>query len=349
MQGALTVVTAAVLAAALTSPSSAQVPGVNLPQAPQVQVPQAPQVLVPQAPQVQLPQVTAPSAPAPAPAVPAPRLPAAPAPQVRLPPAPQVNLPSVSAPRLPPAAPEQSSAAAPRQAPAASTSDPGPSGPVAGAGASGSSPRARRAAQAARVRSGRGFLGTSYRTRPRLVHALSGCVQALPTQQERLLTLRYGVGTTDPQSAPEVARTLDLSASEYTAVRRRALQGLVRAARGGACEERPGGDTALPLYGSASLDPVGAAVASGADGRSSEPGAGAQEQQAALTGGGSGGGASGDAERRSGFTTPLALDKGEAPDASSVAVLLLAGALALLSLIALKPVLAGVRRKRSGV
>jgi hypothetical protein len=185
MQGALTVVTAAVLVGALTSASSAQVPGVDLPQAPEVQVPQAPQV--------QVPQVTAPSAPAPAPS-----LPAQPAPQVRLPSPPQPRLPSVSVPRLP-VPPQQPSAVAPRPAtPASSTSGPGPSGPVAGAGASGSSPRARRAARAARLRGGRGFLRTSYRTRRRLVGALSGCVQTLPTQQRRLLTLRYGVGATDP-------------------------------------------------------------------------------------------------------------------------------------------------------
>jgi hypothetical protein len=337
MQGALTVVTAAVLVGALTSASSAQVPGVDLPQAPEVQVPQAPQV--------QVPQVTAPSAPAPAPS-----LPAQPAPQVRLPSPPQPRLPSVSVPRLP-VPPQQPSAVAPRPAtPASSTSGPGPSGPVAGAGASGSSPRARRAARAARLRGGRGFLRTSYRTRRRLVGALSGCVQTLPTQQRRLLTLRYGVGATDPRSAREVARTLDLSASEYVAVRRRALRGLVREARGGACEERPAGNPALPVYGSPSLDAVGLAVASAAVRSGSEPGSRGREKQAALIGGDTdSGGAPGETERRSGFTTPLALDKGEVPEASTVAGLVLAGALALLSLIALKPVLAGVRRKRSGV
>jgi hypothetical protein len=344
MQGALTVVTAVVLAAALTSASSAQVPGVNLPQAPQVEVPQAPQV--------QVPEVSAPSAPAPAPALPPPSLPTPTAPQVRLPSPPQVNLPSVSAPRLP-AAPQQPSAAAQGSVgsvPPSSKSGPGPSGPVAGVGASGSSPRARRAARAARLRGGRGFLGTSYRTRRRLVRALSGCVQALPTRQERLLTLRYGVGATDPRPAHQVARALGLSASRYVAVRRRALRGLVRAARGGACEERAVGNAGLPVYGSPSLGPVGAAVASGADGSGSEPGSPVKEKQAALTAGGSGsGGAPGDTERRSGFTTPLALDKAEAPGASTVAGLVLAGALALLSLIALKPVLAGVRHKRSGV
>jgi hypothetical protein len=95
----------------------------------------------------------------------------------------------------------------------------------------------------------KGVLGTSFRTRRRLVRALRGCVDRLPPRQDRLLTLRYGVDSASPRPSREVADMLDLSPGEYVAVRRRALQGLVRAARGRACQGGGAGDASmLPGY-----------------------------------------------------------------------------------------------------
>ena len=361
MKGASTAVAAAVLAASLTGVSSAQVPGVGLPQGPQGQLPP-----------VTAPSLPAPSLPAPAPQV---EVPSLPVPRIEVPslPAPRVELPSLPTPsvtqvRLPvPPSPDRPPLELPQTvtggsgdvpgavstgSPPQTASGPGPSGPAAGAGAPGSSPGTRRTARAAALlRGGRGVLGTSFRTPRRLVRALQGCVEDLPQRQEMLLTLRYGVGGGKPHSASQVISELDLSTGQYVLMRRRALRGLVRAARNGAClgsgaappGAAPAGRPGSSRSESSEIGPAVAAAASASSG-------GWEAPRAALRrrGAGSSGGDAAQLASRSGVDTPLALGAEES-GGPPVAALALLAALTLfgtaLGGAALKPLLHAVRRR----
>jgi hypothetical protein len=362
MQGASTVAVAFVLAAAVPAASSAQ-------QAPGLGVP--PVAAVPQAPQAPLPSVTVPSVPAlptptpslPSPSLPAPSVPVASVPVPSVPDVrvPDVRVPSVTAPRVPAAAPPPPSGDLPRSVTGGSgpvapggalgassrgagpdTGGQVPSGTVARVGASGSPPgRARRAARAAALLGGKGVLGTSFRTRRRLVRALSGCVDRLPRRQDRLLSLRYGLGDAQPRPAREVAGMLNLSRRQYVVVERRALRGLVRAARGGACEVGGGGDASarLPGYPASGPGGIGRSLAT------PTPASGSQQEAIGVLGRRASGGELRERDRRSGFITPLALD-GEEPGGSVIATLVFMAALTGVGVIALRPLLAAARRRR---
>ena len=348
MQGGSAIAVTLLLLAVPPAASLGQVPGA--PQLPAAPVPQLPPAPVPQLPPAPAPVPSlppAPRVPAPSvPALPAPSLPAVPAPSLPEVRAPSVTAPRVPSPRLPAAAPgapssgQPGTTSGPAGAPGSgSTGTPAaaPSPTSAGAGPSGSSSR-RSARAAARLRRGGGVLGTSFATRRGLVSTLRGCVDSLPPRHDRLLTLRYGVGPAKPRPAREVAAALDLPAGGYGVVQRRALRGLVRAARGSGCE----GGASAPLASEGHA--TGAAIASvagayAAAARESERGKlavlGEQSSSRQEPGG----------ERRSGLGTPLALDA-DAPGSSSLATLLLVLALGLLCAVAARPLLAALRRVR---
>ena len=100
---------------------------------------------------------------------------------------------------------------------------PGPRRPAAAERSPGSLADVPRGVAA--VPGGRGVLGTSFRSRRRLVRALSACVPGLPARQEHLLAMRYGVGAAGAQRRPFRGEDAGLSRGEYMTVRRRALRG----------------------------------------------------------------------------------------------------------------------------
>jgi hypothetical protein len=345
MQGAsrgfIVVLAAAVL---VPAPSSAQEPqGLRLPQLPAVTVPELtlPPVRLP----APLPNVSTPPVTVPEVRVEVPQLAPPDAPQAPLP-APAAPAPSAPGPASPPARAPAAAAgpgavAGPGRSEPALTARQGPAGGVATpAGTPSASPaRSGRAARAAALRGGRGLLGTSYRSPRRLVRALSACVAGLPGRQERLLALRYGVGGAPARPDRVVASALGLSPDGYATLRRRALRGVVRDARDGGCNDDA---------------PVTAVTAA----QAIAFGDGGEPRAAPVFMGGAGGSLGGEiavrGERASGgseptdavyseLDTPLALEANE-PSASLLGTLLLAAALAVLAVIALRGLRAGVRR-----
>ena len=171
------------------------------------------------------------------------------------------------------------------------------------------------------------------------MRALRGCVDRLPPRHDQLWTLRYGVDGASPRPSREVADMLDLSPGEYVVVRRRALEGLVRAARGGACQV--GGardDSTLPGY---------VASGPGSNGRalSATPADSGSQQAAIRVPRQRSSGAEPRERERRGFSIPLVLD-GEREGSFVIAALVLMAALAGLGLIGLRPLLAAARRHR---
>lgn len=342
MQGAPRVVIAVVVAAGLVpAASSAQQPqGLGLPQLPAVELQpvQLPPVPLPAPlPPVSVPEVPAPEVRVPQPPLPAPPEVSAPLPQVTAPSAPRLDAPAAgSGPGEPPSA--GSSPGSGTSGPSTSSGQ-APSGTVAAAGTPSASPaRGGRAARAAAVRGGRGLLGTSYHSRRRLVRALRGCIDLLPQRQERLVTIRYGLGGAEPRADRAVAGMLDLSSGQYVAARRRALRGLVVAARNGRC--RVGRSVAAGSHYTSARGRVGPSVASvavsgGPESKRAEIGVLGERR--------SGGDEAGPAER-SGLGTPLALDADSA-SASLPATLVVIAALVVLGLIALRPLLAASSRR----
>jgi hypothetical protein len=170
-------------------------------------------------------------------------------------------------------------------------------------------------------------------------------------RQEMLLTLRYGVGGGKPHSASQVISELDLSTGQYVLVWRRALRGLVRAARNGACLESgvaPAGaaPAGRPGFSRSESSEIGPAVAAAASGSS----AGTESPRAALRvrGDGSSGGDTAELASRSGIQTPLALGAEES-GGPPVAALALLAALTLLGTAlggaTFKPLLDAARRR----
>jgi hypothetical protein len=332
MQGALlrVLVGVAVTTGVLPAVSSAQVLDVPPVQVPSVSVP--PVALPAPLPQVSTPQVTTPPVTVPGIRVDAP-LPSAPV-QAPLPAAPRPAAPVVdSASSL--VGPDRAADTAASGTPSASSGQ-APSGTVAAAGTPSASPaRGGRVARAAAVPGGRGVLGTSYRSPGRLVRALSACVRGLPERQERLLVLRYGLGAAAVHPDRAVARTLRLSRGEYTSVRRRALRGLVRHARAGGCRDAaPGSAAPVIAFGDGGeVRPVVGVSGS----RSSSRGA-----EIAVRGAHASGGSESLDEDVDELATPLALDADE-PASSLFGVLMLAAVIAVLALIALRGVKAGLK------
>jgi hypothetical protein len=311
MQGAFKILIAVVATAgALPAASTAQVLDVPPAQLPSVSVPPVP--LPAPLPQVSTPPVSTPPVTVPGVRVDAP-LPSAP-------PVPQVQAPAPAAPR--PALPVVDSA--PSTTPSRTSggsSGQAPSGTVAAAGTPSASPaRGGRVARAAAVPGGRGVLGTSYRSRRRLVRELRACVAGLPAREERLVVMRYGVGAAVPRPDRAVAGALGLSPVEYATLQGRALRGIVRDARDGGCHEGPSVGTAPAIaFGNggelrSASTTVGAAAAAGA--------AIAVRGERA-----SGGFRREDADRGGPHPTPLAVDV-DAPGRSLLGELLLVVALA---------------------
>ena len=334
MQGAFRVsIAVLVVAGAAPATVSAQLLDVPPVRVPSVSVP--PVALPAPLPQVSTPQVSTPPVTVPGVRVDAP-----------LPSPPQVQAPAPSLPR--PAAPVVDSApagAAPvRPAGTATAPTPTPSsgqaptGAVAAAGTPSASPaRGGRVARAAAVRGGRGVLGTRFRSRHRLVRALSACVTGLPARQERLLVLRYGVGAAAARPDRAVASALALSRGEYAALRGRALRGLVHDARAGGCGAGAPGSTgpAVAYGGAGELRAVPALSRDG----SVAPG----DAEIAVRGERASGGPETGADDSEGFATPLALGA-EKARGSLLGVLMLVGALGLLAVIAVRALRSSVRR-----
>jgi hypothetical protein len=326
MQGALKVFISVLVAAGVVpAGASAQLLDVPPVKVPSVSVP--PVTLPAPLPQVSTPQVSTPPVTVPGVRVDAPLPSAPPVPSV-----PQVQAPPPPAPR--PAVPVVDSA--PSTSPSGTTagsSGQAPSGTVAAAGTPSASPaRGGRVAQAAAVPGGRGALGTTYRSRRRLVRALRSCIGALPARQDRLLILRYGVGGSAPRSGREVAGLLNLSGSRYRQLWGRALRGLVRAARAGGCVGGGGarGDSPPAGPGSGGVGPAPMAA---------DPGPAPAE--IGVLGERASGAEDPAGPERSGLSTPLALDA-EASDGSVLGALLLVAALAVLSVLGLRAVSARV-------
>jgi hypothetical protein len=323
MQGALKVsIAVMVVAGAVPAGAPAQVLDVPPVDVPPASVP--PVTLPAPLPQVSTPQVSTPPVTVPGVRVDAP-LPSAPS-------VPQVQAPAPAARR--PALPVVDSA--PSTTPSrtsGSSSGQAPSGTVAAAGTPSASPaRGGRVARAAAVPGGRGVLGTSYRSRRRLVRALSACVAGLPRRQERLLVMRYGLGAAAAHPDGAVAGMLGLSRGAYGVLRQRALRGVVRDARDGGCRDGAAVATAPAIaFGDAGEVRTASATARGARARIAVRGERA-----------SGGPAPAD-EDGGKLTTPLALDAPE-PEGALLGVLMLAAALGLLALIGVRALRERVRR-----
>jgi hypothetical protein len=207
----------------------------------QVSVPAAPPTTLPPAP---LPARTAPSLPA------LPPGPGLPAPDVPVPslPVPSLADTGVPVPRLPspqldsPSPGALGSPGATRTDARAATGAGGGDGAGLGAGPSASGAEGgagrRLAGRAARRPRDPGVLGTRYRSRRTLARALRGCIGRLPRRQRALVILRYGLAGARARPAAAVARALDVSIQDFVVIRRRALRGLVRAARSSSCEDR---------------------------------------------------------------------------------------------------------------
>ena len=326
MQGALKVsIAVMVVAGAAPASASAQLLDVPPVQVPPVSVP--PVTLPAPLPQVSTPPLSTPPVSIPGVRVDAP-LPA-------LPPAPQV--PQVRAPvPPPPPAPALDSAPTARPSgfiwPRGALRRPSPR-----AGTPSASPaRGGRVARAAAVRGGRGVLGTSYRSRRRLVRALSACVAGLPARQERLLVMRYGLGATAAHPDGSVAGMLGLSRGKYGTLRRRALRGIVRDARDGGCRD-----------GVAVTTPPAIAFGDGRGGalwrRPPAAGRCSGDAEIAVRGERASGGTERADDDGGRLTTPLALDARE-PEGSLLGALMLAAALGLLAVIGVRAVRARVRR-----
>jgi hypothetical protein len=326
MQGALKIsIAVMVVVGAVPAAASAQVLDVPPVRVPSVSVP--PVTLPAPLPQVSTPQVSTPPVTVPGVRVDAP-LPSAPP----VPPVPQVQAPPPPSPR--PAVPVVDSA--PSTNPSGTTagsSGQTPSGTVAAAGTPSASPaRGGRVARAAAVPGGRGVLGTGYRSRRRLVRALSACVAGLPGRQARLVVMRYGVGAAATHPDRAVAGALGLSRGEYATVRSRALRGMVRDARDGGCRDGAAASAIASAEGG-ELRPasatVGVAMAS----------AGAIVVRGERASGTS---APEDPDRGGPFTTPLAVDVGS--NGSHAGALLMLAGLGLLALVGLRALRAAVRR-----
>jgi hypothetical protein len=168
------------------------------------------------------------------------------------------------------------------------------------------------------------------------VRALSACVAGLPGRQERLLTMRYGVGGAPARPGRAVASALGLSAGDYATLRRRALRGVVRDARDGGCSDNAAVTAAHAISfgdgGEARAAPVFMGGAGGSLGG-----------EIAVRGERASGGSEATDAVYSELDTPLALEANE-PSASLLGTLLLAAALAVLAVIALRGLRAGVRR-----
>ena len=241
MQGALKVsIAVMVVAGAAPASTSAQLLDVPPVQVPPVSVP--PVTLPAPLPQVSTPPVSTPPVSVPGVRVDAP-LPA-------LPPAPHV--PQV---RAPVAAPAARAGARLRPPPApqrlhlAKRCPPGPSPRPARRAL----PRRVADVSRARRRSAAGAACSARATgrERRLVRALSACVAGLPGRQERLLVMRYGVGPAAAHPDRAVAGALGLSPGEYTALRGRALRGVVHDARAGGCRRMRRRARPLPRSGTA--------------------------------------------------------------------------------------------------
>jgi hypothetical protein len=292
-------------------------------------VPAAASAQVLDVPPVQVPSVSLPSVTLPAPL-----------PQVSTPPVstPPVTVPEVRVDAPLPSPPQVKTPAAPETAGAVphtptASSGQAPSGTVAAAGTPSASPaRGGRVARAAAVHGGRGVLGTGYRSRRRLVRALSACVAGLPGRQARLVVMRYGVGAAATHPDRAVAGALGLSRGEYATVRSRALRGMVRDARDGGCRDGAAASAIASAEGG-ELRPasatVGVAMAS----------AGAIVVRGERASGTS---APEDPDRGGPFTTPLAVDVGS--NGSHAGALLMLAGLGLLALVGLRALRAAVRR-----
>ena len=334
MQGAFKVsIAVLVVAGAAPATVSAQLLDAPSVRVPSVSVP--PVTLPAPLPQVSTPEVTTPPVTVPDVGVDAP-----------LPSPPQAQAPAPTPPR--PAAPVLDSAPAPagpgRAAGTATSPTPptpsgqAPTGAVAAAGTPSASPaRGRRVERAAAVRGGRGVLGTRFRSRRRLVRALSACVTGLPATQERLLVMRYGVGSATARPDRAVASELALSRGEYAALHGRALRGLVRDARAGGC-------------GAGAPGSVGPAIAYGDAGELravpalSRAGSVAPADAAiAVRGERASGGSVSEDDDGEGLTTPLALGL-EKARGSLLEALVLMGALGLLALLGVRALRERVRR-----
>ena len=215
-------------------------------------------------------------------------------------------------------------------------------GAVAGTGGRGA--RNARAVRMALLRGGTGVLGTRFHSGRKLVRALSGCVSGLPAQQEQLLTLRYGVGGKAPLPASRVAHRLDLSAGQYTQVRRRAFRGLVRAARAGGCEAGGAG------AGGTGSPAAGAAAAATAAPSLGDPAGASQHADVGVLAKNASGGSDEQADD-GGFLNGLlglpSLLDGGGPVNATLAAAILAAALALLVAAARRPLLAAARRRHA--
>ena len=213
--------------------------------------------------------------------------------------------------------------------------------PGAVAGTSGRGARNARAVRMALLRGGTGVLGTRFHSGRKLVRALTGCVSGLPAQQEQLLTLRYGVGGKAPLPASRVANRLDLSAGQYTQVRRRAFRGLVRAARAGGCEAGGAG------AGGTGSPAAGAAAAAPSPG---DPASASQHADVGVLAKNASGGSDEQADD-DGFLNGLlglpSLLDGGGPVNATLAAAILAAALALLVAAARRPLLAAARRRHA--
>jgi hypothetical protein len=178
-------------------------------------------------------------------------------------------------------------------------------------------------------------LGTRFESPRALVNVLRACVAGLPEQQRRLVVMRYGVGAPSPRPDRAVAGALGLARSEYTALRGRALRGLVRDARSGGCGGGGAGVSSAVVRGGGSEAPAGAGTpVSGALGEArlavrGERAFGRSEAS----------GENGDA----GFGTPLAIDARE-PAGSLIGVLMLIGSLAGLAVLGMRALRERVRR-----
>lgn len=223
---------------------------------PTVSTPKAGLPAQPQVPGVPLPLPHAPSAPAPRSPVPLPSLPspgglAAPAPG--------------AAPAHPGGPPQSVADAVAQSGVAVAPDSRGATGATSTAGGgngggaqTGTTPQRRAAARrAARERRFR-----------RSVHRLSGCIDALPDLERRVLVLRAGLEGRRPHSRGPTAKRLGISLRRTAAAERGGLRRLRRAERSSGCAAPAGSGPAA-----SSRAPAGAPVVAGLLGSAAAPGA----------------------------------------------------------------------------
>jgi hypothetical protein len=332
MQGALKISIAAVVVAGVApAAASAQIVDVPSVQVPPVSVPPVP--LPAPLPPVSTPQVSTPPVTVPGVRVdaPMPSVPSLPEVQAPLPTSPPPAAPVADA--VPsPAGAESAGGTTPSRAPTASSGQAPSGASVAPAGTASAPPARPRAAGVAALGGRRGVLGTSYRSRRRLVRALRACVEGLPARQERLLVIRYGLGDAATHPDGRVAGMLGLTRGEYGTLRRRALRGIVSDARDGGCHDGAAVTTA----------PV-VAFGDGGELRTASLTRAAPRARVAVRGERASGGSGPTGDDGGELATPLALDADE-PRGSLLGALMLVGALGLLAVIGVRLLRARVRR-----